>query len=185
MYSYLLRLAYSVTYYIHLGIIVEAYKIYNQGLYPVYESDASYISIATDLLSIHYPLFFVIYCLIFAKIMVVNSKKLAGYSIQMKSEEAYNIEILYTGVQIAPYLTFLLKTEWLNKWGTVVLVILPVFFLVAHGTYNLSLAFLGYKQYKVKTNNTTCWLICKRRISNFSNSEYIHILQDNVFVRHE
>lgn len=185
MYSYLLRLAYSVSYYVHLGIVGEAYKIYNHGLYPVYESEVSYISIATDLLYIHYPLLFVIYCLIVAKLMVVNSKKLAGYTIQMKSEEAYGIEILYTGVQIVPYLTFLLRNEWFSKWGAIMLLVVSVFFLVVHGTYNLSLAILGYKQYKVKTESTTCMLICKRRISNFSNSEFIHTLQDNVFVRHE
>lgn len=185
MYSYFLRLAYSVSYYIHLGIIGEVYQIYNHGLSPVYESDVSYFKIMIDLLSFHYPLLFVIYCLIVAKLMVVNSKNLAGYTIQMKSEEAYGIEILYTGVQIVPYLTFLLKNEWLSKWGTMVLLVVSVFFLVVHGTYNLSLAILGYKQYKVKTESTTCWLICKRRVSNFSNSEFIHTLQDNVFVRHE
>lgn len=185
MYSYILRLVYSITYYIHLGFLAETYLIYKLGLYPTYESEVSYFSIATDVLSIHFPLLFVVFCLIVAKLMVVNSKKLAGYTIQLKNEEAYGFEILYTGIQIVPYLTFLVKNGWPSKLGSVLLVVVSVFFLVAHGTYNLSLAILGYKQYKVKTDNTTCWLICKRRISNFSNSEFVHTLQDNVFVKHE
>ena len=69
--------------------------------------------------------------------------------------------------------------------GASVLVLVTVLFLTWHGAFNLTLLLLGYRQYRVKTENSTIWMVSKRKISNFSNSELVHTLQDNVFVRHE
>ena len=117
--------------------------------------------------------------------MVKGTKKLAIYTTQLRSSEPFGIEILYTGIQIVPYLTFAFREQLFGMWGTFALLIVTVLFLVSHGTYNLTLLLLGYRQYKLKTDNSTIWLVSKRKISNFSNSELVHTLQDNVFVRHE
>ena len=185
MYSLLLRILYSFTYYIHIGMIGECYQIYKHGFWPSFSAEESWVEMTEKVLFIHYPIVFVIICLMVAKFVVCGSKKLASNTLQMKSSDPYSLETLYSGIQLIPYITFLFKDKMFGKWGASVLIIGTVLFLVGHGTYNLSLAILGYYQYRVKTENTTCWLITKRRLSNFSNSEKVHTLQDNVFVRHE
>lgn len=185
MYSWFLRFLYSLTYYIHIGIIGEVYQISKKGWMSEYELGQTEYGKVIGVIGIHYPLLFVVFCLIFAHFIVTNSRKLASYTTQMKSSESYGMEIIYTGIQIVPYFTFAFREHLFGFEGALILLILTVFFLVAHGTYNLTLAMLGYKQYKVKTDNSTFWLVSKSKISNFSNSEIVHTLQDNVYVRHE
>lgn len=138
-----------------------------------------------EIIEIHYPILLVALCLVVANSMVKGTKNLASFSVQMKNSEPISMENLYTGIQIIPYFTFVFKEHLFGYCGVFVLLIVTLFFLVMHGSYNLSLLLLGYRQYKVKTENSTIWMISKRKISNFSNSELVHILQDNVFVRHE
>lgn len=185
MYSWILRFLYSLTYYVHIGLLGEVYQISKKGLLPEFEAGQTKFDNVIGVIGIHYPLLFVVFCVIFAQFMVMKVKKIAGYTTQMKSSESYGIEIIYTGIQILPYFTFAFREHLFGFVGALVLLIVTVFFLVAHGTYNLTLAMLGYKQYKVKTDNSTFWLVSKRKISNFSNSEFVHTLQDNVYVRHE
>jgi hypothetical protein len=185
MYSFVIRLIYAITYFIHIVIAGEIFQIGKYGFWPTFNTEESVVEKALDVLRIHYPVLIVLLFLLVAKIIVKGTKNVASYTIQMKSSETYGIEILYTGIQIAPYLTFAFTQKLLGFWGALVLIIGIVFFLVGHGTFNLTLLLLGYRQYKVKTENTTVWLVSKRKISNFSNSEVVYTLQDNVFVRHE
>ena len=127
----------------------------------------------------------VILFLVIANSIVKGIKELSTFTVQMKASEPFGIEILYTGLQIIPYLTFVFREQLFGFRGALVLVIVSVLFLVWHGSFNLSLLFLGYRQYRVKTENSTIWLVSMRKISNFSSSELVHTLQDNVFVRHE
>lgn len=103
----------------------------------------------------------------------------------MKKSEQIGIDTLYTGIQIAPYLTFVFKDHLFGYGGVFVLLLITVVFLTWHGAFNLSLLLLGYRQYRVTTKDSTVWLVSNRKISNFSNSELVYTLQDNVFVRHE
>ena len=185
MYSWFLRFIYSLTYYIHLGIAGEIYQVSKHGLIPAFAPDQSVLEEVMEVLKIHFPIIIIMLCLIIANAMVKGTKKLASFTVQMKSSESFNIEILYTGVQIIPYLTFVFKEQLLGFRGAAVLLLITVVFLTWHGAYNLSLLFLGYRQYRIRTENSTIWLISKRKISNFSNSESVHTLQDNVFVRYE
>ena len=185
MYSKLLRFIYSFTYYIHLGIVAEIIQIIQHGWIPTFTPDQTIWDKVLAVGLIHYPVLFVILCLIIANAMVKGTKKFASYTVQMKSSESLDVGILYTGVQIVPYLTFLFREQQFGLWGALVLVLITVLFLTWHGSFNISLLFLGYKQYRIKTENSTFWLISRRKISNFSGSESIHTLQDNVFVRHE
>ena len=185
MYSWILRFIYSLTYYIHLGIAGELYQISKYGWVPSFSLVQSFWDGVLALLQIHYPILLVILCLIIAKIMVKGTKKVSSFTVQMKSSEPFGIEILYTGVQIIPYLSFVFKEQLFGYLGAAILVLFTVLFLTWHGTYNLSLLLLGYRQYRVRTENSTIWLISKRKISNFSGSESVYTLQDNVFVRYE
>lgn len=185
MYSWLLRFVYSFTYYIHLGIVAEIYQISKHGAWPVFTPDQTVLGQAVAVIQLHYPLLLVVLCLIIAKTMVKGTKNSASYTVQMKSSDPFGVEILYTGVQIVPYLTLIFREQLFGFWGASVLVLVTVLFLTWHGSFNLSLLFLGYRQYRVKTENSTFWLICKRKISNFSGLESVHPLQDNVFIRHE
>lgn len=185
MYSWFLRFVYSSTYYIHLGIVAEIYKISKHGAWPTFTPDQTVLDQAVTIIQLHYPLLLIVLCLIIAKTMVKGTKNSASYTVQMKSSDPFGVEILYTGVQIVPYLTLIFREQLFGFRGAWVLVLVTVLFLTWHGSYNLSLLFLGYRQYRVKTENSTFWLICRRKISNFSSSESVHTLQDNVFVRHE
>jgi len=117
--------------------------------------------------------------------MVKGTKKFARYSVQMKSSDPFGIDVLYTGVQIIPYLTLIFREQLFGFLGASVLVLITVFFLTWHGSYNLSLLFLGYRQWRLKREKSMFWLVSKRKISNFMNSESVYTLQDNVFVRYE
>lgn len=185
MYSWLLRFIYSFTYYIHIGIVAYIYQISKHGLIPLFRPDQTIEERVLEVIQIHYPLIIIILCIIIAQSMVKGAKKLASYTMQMESSESFGIEILYTGIQIVPYLTFAFREQLFGIWGALALLIVTIPFLVSHGTYNLTLLLLGYRQYKLKTDNSTIWLVSKRKISNFSNSELVHTLQDNVFVKHE
>lgn len=185
MYSWFLRFVYSFTYYIHLGIVAEIYLISKNGFIPKFSPCQSVCDKVLAVIQTHYPVLLIILCLIIANGMVKGTKMFANYTVQMKSSDPFSVEILYTGVQIIPYLTFLFREQLFGFWGALVLVIVTVLFLTWHGSFNLSLLFLGYRQYRVKTENSTFWLICRRKISNFSSSESVHTLQDNVFVRYE
>ena len=83
--------------------------------------------------------------------MLKGAKKVTGFTVQMKASEPFGIEILYTGVQIIPYLTFVFREQLFGFRGALVLVLVTVLFLTWHGTFNLSLLLLGYRQYRVKT----------------------------------
>ena len=186
MYSWILRFIYSFTYYIHLGMAGEIYQIHKHGWFPAFTQNQTAWEKGIVVLQIHYPVLLIVLCLIIAKAMVKGTKVLAYYTLKMKSSEPFGLEILYTGVQIIPYLTFVFKEQLFGFWGASILVFVTVLFLTWHGAFNLSLLFVGYEQYRVKTeNNNTVWLVSKRKISNFSNSELVKTLQDNVFVRHE
>ena len=136
-----------------------------------------------DVIHIHYPVLFIIFCLIIANSMVKGIKASSTFTVQMKASEPFGIETLYTGVQIIPYITFVFREQLFGFCGAFVLVIVTVLFLAWHGSFNLSLLLLGYRQYRVKTENSTIWLVSMRKISNFSNSESVHTLQDNVFCK--
>lgn len=185
MYSWILRFIYSFTYYIHLGIAVEIYQVSKHGVCPAFTPEQTIWDQAVAVIQLHYPLLLVVLCLIIAKTMVVGAKKFARYTVQMKSSDPFDIDILYTGVQIIPYLTLIFREQLFGFWGASVLVLITVLFLTWHGSYNLSLLFMGYRQYRVKTENSTFWLVSKRKISNFLNSESVYTLQDNVLVRYE
>lgn len=185
MYSWFLRFIYSFTYYIHLGIVAEIYLISMNGFVPEYTPCQTVCDKIQAVIQIHYPVLLIILCLIIANAMVKGTKKFASYTVQMKSSDPYGVEILYTGVQIIPYLTFILREQLFGYWGALVLVLITVLFLTWYGSFNLSLLFIGYRQYRVKTENSTFWLVSRRKISNFSGSESIYTLQDNVFVRHD
>lgn len=185
MYSWILRFIYSFTYYIHFGIVWEFYQINKHGLIPACAMNQTLGEYATSILQIHYPLLPILLCLIIAKVMVRGTKHFARTTTQMKEAEPFGIELLYTGIQIIPYLSFVFREKLFGLWGASALILVTVLFLTRHGSYNISLLFLGYSQYKVKTENSTIWLVSKRKISNFSNSETVQTLQDNVFVRYE
>ncbi len=186
MYSWILRILYSLTYYVHIGLIGEIYQISKKGFLPEFEVGQTISDRVIGVIGIHYPLLFVAFCLVVAYFMVEKATtKLVAYTMQLKSSESYGIEIFYTGIQLLPYFTFAFRENLFGFEGALVLLIATVFFLAFHGTYNMTLAMLGYRQYKVKTENATFWLVSKRKISNFSNSEIVHTLQDNVYVRHE
>ena len=185
MYSWFLRFIYSFTYYIHLVIAWELYQISKYGLIPSFNPEQKIWGKILDVIQIHYPILFVILFLVIANSIVKGIKELSTFTVQMKASEPFGIEILYTGLQIIPYLTFVFREQLFGFRGALVLVIVSVLFLVWHGSFNLSLLFLGYRQYRVKTENSTIWLVSMRKISNFSSSELVHTLQDNVFVRHE
>lgn len=185
MYSWFLRFIYSFTYYIHLGIAGEIFLISKHGWLPSFGQDQTVWDKIMAVIQIYYPLLLVILCLIISRAMVKGTKNFAGFTVQMKSSEPFGIEILYTGVQIVPYLAFIFREQLFGFLGASVMVFITILFLTWHGAFNLTLLFLGYRQYRVKTENSTFWLISKRKISNFSNSEFVHTLQDNVFVRHE
>lgn len=185
MYSWFLRFIYSFTYYIHLGIAGELYQLSKHGWVTSFTPEQSAWDKVFGIIQIHYPVLFIILCLFVANIMVKGAKKVTGFTVQMKASEPFGVEILYTGVQIIPYLTFVFREQLFGFRGALVLVLVTVLFLTWHGTFNLSLLLLGYRQYRVKTENSTIWIVSKRKISNFSNSELVHTLQDNVFVRHE
>ncbi len=185
MYSWFLRFIYALSYYIHLGIVGEIYLISKNGLCPKFFEGQGIIEKVIGVLGIHYPILIIVLCLIIAKFMVKGVKKLAPFTIQMKSSEPFGIEKLYTGIQLVPYFTFAFREELFGYWGVFALLIITVLFLTSFGTFNLSLLFLGYRQYCIKTDNSTVWLVSKRKISDFSNSELVHTLQDNVFVRYE
>lgn len=185
MFSWFLRFIYSFTYYIHLAIIGELYQISKYGIMPTFTQEQAFLNRVTEVLQIHYPVLIIILCLIIANCMVKGTKKLSAFTVQMKTTEPFGIESLYTGVQIIPYLTFVFKEQLFGLSGALVLVIITVLFIVRHGSYNLSLLLLGYRQYKVKTENSTIWLVSKLKMSRFPNTESVHTLQDNVFVRYE
>ncbi len=185
MYSWLLRFIYSFTYYIHIGIAWEIYQITQHGWIPTFTPGQTIWDKVLAVVSVHYPVLFIILCLIIANAMVKGTNKFVSYTVQLKSSDSFDIGILYTGVQIVPYLTFLFREQQFELVGALVLVLITVLFLTGQGSYNLSLLFLGYRQYRVKTENNTYWLVCRRKISNFSNSESVYTLQDNVFVRYE
>lgn len=185
MYSWFLRFIYSFTYYIHLGIFGEIYQISKNGWIPSFAEEETVWDKVLAVVLIHYPMLLVILCLIIANAMLKGTTKFASYTVQMKSSDPIGVNSLYTGVQIIPYLTIILKEQLSGFWGALVLVLVTVPFFTWHGSFNLSLLFLGYRQYKIKTDNSTFWLVSKRKISNFSSSESVYPLQDNVFVRYE
>lgn len=185
MYSWLLRFVYSFTYYIHLGIVAEISQVRKYRIIPEFTPCQTVWDKVLSVALIHYPVLLIILCLFIANAMVKGTMKFASYTVQMKSSDPFGVEILYTGVQIIPYLSFLFREQLFGFRGALVLVLVTVLFLTWHGTFNLSLLLLGYRQYRVKTENSTIWIVSKRKISNFSNSELVHTLQDNVFVRHE
>jgi len=185
MYSWLLRFVYSFTYYIHLGIVAEISQVSKYRIIPEFTPCQTVWDKVLSVALIHYPVLLIILCLFIANAMVKGTMKFASYTVQMKSSDPFGVEILYTGVQIIPYLSFLFREQLFGFRGALVLVLVTVLFLTWHGTFNLSLLLLGYRQYRVKTENSTIWIVSKRKISNFSNSELVHTLQDNVFVRHE
>jgi len=185
MYSWLLRFVYSFTYYIHLGIVAEIFQVSKYRIIPEFTPCQTVWDKVLSVALIHYPVLLIILCLFIANAMVKGTRKFASYTVQMKSSDPFGVEILYTGVQIIPYLSFLFREQLFGFWGVWVLVLITVFFLTWHGSFNLSLMLLGYRQYRVKTENSTIWLVSKRRISNFSTSESVFTLQDNVFVSHE
>lgn len=185
MYSWVLRFMYSFTYYIHLGIVVEIYLISKNGLIPEFIPCQTFCDKVLAVVQFYCPVLLIILCLIIANAIVKGTKKFASYTVRMKSSDPFGVEILYTGVQIVPHLTFIFREQLFGFLGALVLVLITVLFLTWHGSFNLSLLFLGYRQYRIKTENSTIWLISKRKISNFSNSESVHTLQDNVFVTYE
>ncbi len=185
MYSLFLRVIYSLTYFIHIGIIGEIYQINKCGFSPSFNGDESFVQGAIMLLSIHYPLIFVIMCLVVSKWIVTHTSKLAVSSIQMTRSEPFGFEVFNTGIQLLPYMGFFFKEQFLGTWGVFILWIISIVFLASYGTFNLSLFFLGYKQYNVRAESKTIWLISKRRISNFSKSVQFYPIQENVYVRYE
>lgn len=185
MYSKLLRFIYSSTYYIHVGIVGEIFKVSKYGFLPEFKDDWSGWNCIYEVGCIHFPLAFVIFCLIVAKLMVKYCKKLAPNTMKLNSDEAYGLELMYTGTQALPYITFIFREQWFGIWGTITVLFITLCFLISHGTYNLTLMFLGYKQYRVHAASSSYWMISTRRMSNFTNSEVVYKLQDNVVVRYE
>lgn len=185
MYSWFLRFIYSFTYYIHLGIVAEIYLISKNGFIPEFTPCQTVCDKVLAVIQIHYPVLLFIICLIIANAMVKRTKSFANYTVQMKSSDPFGVEIIYTGVQIIPYLTFIFREHLFGFGGAMVLVIVSVLFLTWHGSFNLSLFFLGYRQYRVRNENSTFWLVSRRKISDFTGSESVYTLQDNVFVRYE
>lgn len=185
MYSWFLRFLYSFTYFIHLSIITELYQIFKHRIIPVFDPEQTIVEKIVGVILIHYPIIVFIISLIIAELMVKGAKKLAVLSVQLKSSEPVGIEFLYTGITLVPFIAFAFREHLFGIIGGLVFLIVTVLFLTSHGTFNTSLFFLGYKQYKIKTNNSTIWLVSKRKIYNYSNSELVYTLQDNVFVRHE
>ena len=129
MYSWFLRFVYSSTYYIHLGIVAEIYKISKHGAWPTFTPDQTVLDQAVTIIQLHYPLLLVVLCLIIAKTMVKGTKNSASYTVQMKSSDPFGVEILYTGVQIVPYLTLIFREQLFGFRGALVLVLVTVLFL--------------------------------------------------------
>lgn len=185
MYSKLLRFIYSCTYYIHVGIVGEIYKVSKCGFLPDFNSDWSCWKCIYAVGCIHFPLLFVILCLVVALLMVKHCKKLAPNTMKLHCDEAYGLELMYTGTQALPYITFIFREQWFGIWCAITVLFMTLCFLISHGTYNLTLMFLGYKQYRVQAASSSYWMISKRRISNFTSSEVVYKLQDNVVIRYE
>lgn len=185
MYSKLLRFIYASTYYIHIGIVGEIYKITNYGLLPDFKDDWSWWKYIYEVACIHYPLVFAVFCLVVADVMVKNCKRLAPNTIRLNNDAAYGTEILYASTQVLPYVTFIFMEQSFGVKSLITVMLITMFFLTSHGSFNLTLMFLGYKQYRVNAASSTYWMISKRRISNFTSSEVIYRLQDNVVIRYE
>ena len=185
MYSKLLRFIYASTYYIHIGIVGEIYKITKYGLLPDFKDDGSWCKYIYEFACIHYPLVFTVFCLVVADMMVKKCKRLAPNTIRINNDATYGMEILSISTQVLPYGTLIFREQSLGVKGLITVMLITMFFLTSHGSFNLTLMFLGYKQYRVNAASSTYWMISKRRISNFTSSEVIHKLQDNVVIRYE
>lgn len=185
MYSKPLRFIYASTYYIHIGIVGEIYNITKYGLLPDFKDNWSWCKYIYEVACIHYPLVFVVFCLVVADVMVKNCKRFAPNTIQLNNDSSYGMEILYTSTQVLPYVTSIFGEQSLGVKGVIIVMLITMFFLTSHGSFNLTLMFLGYNQYRVNAASSTYWMISKRRISNFTSSEEIHKLQDNVVIRYE
>lgn len=183
MYSIFLRYIYSLTYFIHLGILGELYQIYNNGLWPSVEGDWKCISIAYELFAIHYPLLFVVFCLVVCKLMVKHVTALAPNTIQMRKADSYGITELSSVTSLFPYITLFFDKDDIKIIGVIGIALFMSLFLVSHGIFNLSVFLLRYRQYKVHSNDSDYWLISKRRLSNFSDTIQVCRLQDNIIVK--
>ena len=139
MYSWCLRFIYSFTYYIHLWVAAEIYLISKNGFVPKFIPCQTVWDKVLAVMQFYYPVLLIILCLIIANAMVKGTKKFARYSVQMKSSDPFGIDVLYTGVQIIPYLTLIFREQLFGFLGASVLVLITVFFLTWHGSYNLSL----------------------------------------------
>ena len=186
MFSPIIRLIYTLTYFCHIAAIGELYQLYKHWNRLSFYWNGMICEGVKEIISIHFPLIILlILWLIFRKAIECARKHLTPTTIKIIKSDALGIDAIFTDKSFIPYITLLIS--FVGKNFAVVLFLVSIIFLwlfLAHyGNFNTMAFVPGYKQYKVSTSSASYWLISKKRINNFSSSYKVVEISDNVLLR--
>lgn len=184
--SFVIRLAYALTYFAHVAVVGELYQLYTNWNRLSLYWDGKICEGLRSIISIHFPLIFlVVLWFIYINSIKCARKCLMSTTIKITKSDLMGLDMVFFDKSLLPYLTIL--TTFIGKKFTFILfpitALLLCFFLVHQGNFNIMAFALGYKQYKVSTASSSYWLISKRRIYDFSSSYKVVEISDNVLLR--
>lgn len=186
MYSKLIRLAYTCTYFAPMAIVGELWQICSHWNDLNIYWDGKIISGIGNFLQLHYfVLIFLVLLIICDFVLKKAVKTVTHTSIKI------NMGNIASGKQILSDFNFIIsivsvfaswKMQNFALFLLVISVLVVICFFTGYTTFNVAAWILGYKQYKVATN-TDYWLLSKSCIYNFNASYEVVEISNNTLLK--
>lgn len=170
MLSNLFKILYTFTYISHFFLVLFIYQLFDSGK-NIWQTNI--IRWHQYILDVIWPLLVFLLLLFICHYIIKKSKKLPRTTATFKNGSQQKATPMMVS-QLLPYISIILKfvnqQDVFALFSLIVLILLSLLLLINRGCYNVSLAILGYKQYRVNSESNSYLLVSKRRINNFNHT---------------
>lgn len=186
MLSNIVKILYTFTYISHFFLIIFVLKIFQTINTQEWLMKKDIFDWTIFLLYNLWPLIVFFGMLYLCWLIIRKSIKLPRTTGKFRSGniQDYNIAIMLS--QLIPYISILLQLMHVEEKyvlvSCIVLILIFLLLLKDRGSFNISLSFLGYKQYRVSSDSNSYLLVSKRRINNFNHNFILVELNDETLL---
>lgn len=174
MLSNLFKILYTLTYINHFFLIIFLYQLYEAFKANDWKTNNGFTEWTLFIINIVWPIVVFLLLIFLCGFIIRTSKDLPRTTAIFKNGNQQDIVSPIMASQFLPYISFVLKLvkrqETFAMVSLIILIPMSFLLLMNRGCYNVSLAILGYKQYRVNSETNSYLLISKRRINNFNHT---------------
>lgn len=173
MLSNLFKILYTLTYINHFFLIIFLYQLYEAFKTNDWKTNNGLTEWTLFIINIVWPIVVFLLLIFLCSFIIKKSKELPRTTAIFKNGNQQDIVSPIMASQLSPYISIILKL--VNQQDvfvllSLILIPLSLLLLINRGCYNVSLALLGYKQYRVNSETNSYLLVSKRRINNFNHT---------------